>query len=420
MEAQWNFSRRLGFGRSHSRSIRLFARCRALHLSRRCSRCWFGGGTCLLNMARKRRVEEEEEEEEDDMDYDEDDDDDEEIVDMTKPAPRKVPGRLAARSVEPTQEAPAQGRFSQQKADHASWFVRMACGKKEFSIKLDGNTTTKTYGAVGGPHETVVATHDDNHAANVLVKRLLDLKEANGYKITEQKIGAAKGAASSASSMVVDEEATAGDDDATDDDVYAYLEFVDGKSSKFWQIKIDGSSTVGSWGKIGTAGQSQTKSWASPAAARDFAEKQTQSKISSGYVLLRGTKKSQSAAKPAGKATAAASKAAAAAPAASKAAAPKAGSGKKDVLGGLAFAISGTLSIERNAFRDLILANGGSFLSSVTKKVHYVIATEDEVAEATIKIASARKLNIMILSEDFITDSIAAGELKKPADYALE
>ena len=50
-------------------------------------------------------------------------------------------------------------------------------------------------------------------------------------------------------------------------------EFVEGTSSKFWEIIQSGSEVTTRWGRIGTAGQSKTKSFADEAAAAKQAEK---------------------------------------------------------------------------------------------------------------------------------------------------
>ena len=42
------------------------------------------------------------------------------------------------------------------------------------------------------------------------------------------------------------------------------FEFVEGTSSKFWEISTDGNNVTVRYGRIGTNGQSQTKSFTSP------------------------------------------------------------------------------------------------------------------------------------------------------------
>ena len=61
------------------------------------------------------------------------------------------------------------------------------------------------------------------------------------------------------------------------------FEFVEGSSSKFWQIALDGASFTVQWGKIGTAGQSQVKEFASAAAAQAEHDKLVKEKTKKGY-----------------------------------------------------------------------------------------------------------------------------------------
>jgi DNA ligase-1 len=63
-----------------------------------------------------------------------------------------------------------------------------------------------------------------------------------------------------------------------------YFEFVDDKSSKFWEITWGGTDLTTRWGKIGSTGQSKTKSFADAAAAKAAAEKLLQEKTDDGYV----------------------------------------------------------------------------------------------------------------------------------------
>lgn len=61
------------------------------------------------------------------------------------------------------------------------------------------------------------------------------------------------------------------------------LEFIAGNSSKFWEIEQTGSDLTITFGRIGTAGQTQYRSFASPAAAAADGAKQVATKIRKGY-----------------------------------------------------------------------------------------------------------------------------------------
>jgi DNA ligase-1 len=63
-----------------------------------------------------------------------------------------------------------------------------------------------------------------------------------------------------------------------------YFEFVEGKSSKFWEIVVNGKEMTTRYGKIGSAGKSTTKSFKDEAAARATADKLIAEKTADGYV----------------------------------------------------------------------------------------------------------------------------------------
>src|SRR5262245_31206480 len=65
-------------------------------------------------------------------------------------------------------------------------------------------------------------------------------------------------------------------------------EFVEGTSSKFWEIQLDGTSFVTTYGRIGTDGQSSMKEWDSEAKARKEYDKLIAEKVKKGYVLVDG------------------------------------------------------------------------------------------------------------------------------------
>lgn len=83
-------------------------------------------------------------------------------------------------------------------------------------------------------------------------------------------------------------------------------EFVEGSSSKFWVIELEGSSFTTTYGKIGTDGQTSVKDWDSEEKAKKEYDKLIAEKVKKGYQLVGGA----DAAAPAAKAAAPAAKAA--------------------------------------------------------------------------------------------------------------
>lgn len=66
--------------------------------------------------------------------------------------------------------------------------------------------------------------------------------------------------------------------------MYRYFENHLGTSNKFWEITVDGGTTIAKWGRIGTNGQSKTKTFATHYRAADDAVKMCQSKLNKGYL----------------------------------------------------------------------------------------------------------------------------------------
>lgn len=66
------------------------------------------------------------------------------------------------------------------------------------------------------------------------------------------------------------------------------FELIEGSSRKFWEIALDGASFEVRWGRIGTSGQSQTKTFPSEAKALAEHDKLVKEKTSKGYVEVAG------------------------------------------------------------------------------------------------------------------------------------
>ncbi len=61
------------------------------------------------------------------------------------------------------------------------------------------------------------------------------------------------------------------------------FEFVGGNSAKFWTVTVAGGDVTVCYGRLGTPGQSQTKSFGDPAAAQRHADKLIREKTGKGY-----------------------------------------------------------------------------------------------------------------------------------------
>lgn len=69
-----------------------------------------------------------------------------------------------------------------------------------------------------------------------------------------------------------------------------YFESCDGNSEKFWSINLEKEDHTVNYGRIGTVGQSKTKSFANSAKALASFEKLIAQKIGKGYVEISGGK----------------------------------------------------------------------------------------------------------------------------------
>jgi DNA ligase-1 len=67
------------------------------------------------------------------------------------------------------------------------------------------------------------------------------------------------------------------------------FELVEDKSAKFWEVSVSGCDATVTFGRIGTAGQTQTKTFGDEAAAQAHAEKLIAEKTKKGYVECAGS-----------------------------------------------------------------------------------------------------------------------------------
>ena len=63
------------------------------------------------------------------------------------------------------------------------------------------------------------------------------------------------------------------------------FEFVGGTSAKFWEIRLAGTAVTVRFGRLGTEGQMQAKTFPSPEAACQHAERVIAEKTRKGYVV---------------------------------------------------------------------------------------------------------------------------------------
>ena len=61
------------------------------------------------------------------------------------------------------------------------------------------------------------------------------------------------------------------------------FELVEGASNKFWEVEVSGNDVTTHWGRIGTNGQSKTKTFATAAAAQKEHDDLVREKLAKGY-----------------------------------------------------------------------------------------------------------------------------------------
>jgi len=174
--------------------------------------------------------------------------------------------------------------------------------KKFWEIELDGSSFTTTYGRIGTDGQTSMKEYDSDEKAKKEYDKLIAEKTKKGYELVGGKKAApAKAAAAPAKSSkkVFDDE---GDDEDEKPKKKAaapaakpaakggsktkgarYFEFVDGSSSKFWEIQMEGTSFTTRYGKIGTDGQISMKEWDSEDKAQKEYDKLVAEKTKKGY-----------------------------------------------------------------------------------------------------------------------------------------
>jgi DNA ligase 1 len=63
-----------------------------------------------------------------------------------------------------------------------------------------------------------------------------------------------------------------------------YFEYAQGTSNKFWEVSQSGNNMTTRWGRIGSAGQSKTKTFADEQAAANATANLIKEKTDKGYV----------------------------------------------------------------------------------------------------------------------------------------
>jgi len=167
---------------------------------------------------------------------------------------------------------------------------------KFWEITLDGSSFTTTYGRIGTDGQSSLKEYDSDEKAKKEYDKLVAEKVKKGYQLVG-KNGGGKAAAKPAAAAKGKKNGAVFDDEGDEDEApkkkggksksgdkgARYFEFVEGSSSKFWEIQLDGSSFTTRYGKIGTDGQQSLKEYASDALAKKEYDKLVNEKTKKGY-----------------------------------------------------------------------------------------------------------------------------------------
>jgi predicted DNA-binding WGR domain protein len=176
---------------------------------------------------------------------------------------------------------------------------------KFWEIVLEGTSFTTTYGRIGTDGQSSLKEYDSEAQAKKEYDKLVAEKTKKGYTLTAGGAAAPAPAAKPAAAAKKPAFDDEGDDDddarpakakpaakpaasaSTSNGATAgarYFEFVEGSSSKFWEIALDGTSFTTRYGKIGTDGQQSLKEYDSAAKAEAEYKKLVAEKTKKGYL----------------------------------------------------------------------------------------------------------------------------------------
>lgn len=162
---------------------------------------------------------------------------------------------------------------------------------KFWEIRIDGSEVFTRYGKIGAAGATTVKDEGSDAKAQKLYDKLVNEKTRKGY--------VEKGSAPADDDADDDDDDDDDEDEDDEDDDRGEIEDSDGDDShldgdsgarrfehggsKFWEIRVEGSSHTVKFGKIGTDGQEKTKDFASDALAQKDADKLIAEKTKKGY-----------------------------------------------------------------------------------------------------------------------------------------
>jgi uncharacterized protein (TIGR02996 family) len=161
---------------------------------------------------------------------------------------------------------------------------------KFWEVWVDGNNVLTRYGKIGANGQTTTKDQGSPESAQQLHDKLIREKTGKGYQ--EKTAGGAAPPAAAPPAPKAPPKAEAAPvaapavarQDVVVEEGYRRFEFIEGTSSKFWEVKIEDSQQIVRYGKIGTEGQTKEKDFDSVSEAKADTKKLIAEKTGKGYV----------------------------------------------------------------------------------------------------------------------------------------
>ena len=170
---------------------------------------------------------------------------------------------------------------------------------KFWEVWVEGTKVLTRYGKIGASGQTTIKDEGSPAGAQKLHDKLVGEKTKKGYQEKGGSGGAAAPAPAAAAPAAKKAAAPAASPPPPPaakgpvvvEEGFRRFEFVEGSSSKFWEVKVEDSEQTIRFGKIGTAGQEKVKDFDSPSEAKADTKKLIAEKTGKGYVEVGGKPK---------------------------------------------------------------------------------------------------------------------------------
>lgn len=155
---------------------------------------------------------------------------------------------------------------------------------------VQGSEFHVRYGRIGSDGALKVKSFDSPADAQAAYVKVMDQKLKKGYGVAKKPAAKKKAAPKKAKKATKAKSSAKKKKPATPPATKkstAYLEFVGGSSSKFWEGSVKGSELHVRYGRIGSDGAKQVKSFGSKDEAREAYDKLVHQKLKKGYALIK-------------------------------------------------------------------------------------------------------------------------------------